>query len=123
MRYRIIRHPLVDRDIARIAAFLLEHTTLQSVSQKIAALDADVNGLGEHPHRGTRRDEILSGLRAIPSAGRGVIAFQVKEEIPCRADSFDHLGRCGLDEKNRGACGFDGMKLHPESIRRAGANR
>ena len=80
MRYRVIRHPLVDRDIARIAAFLLEHTTLRSVAEKIAALDADVNGLGEHPRRGTRRDEILSGLRAIPSAGRGVIAFQVKEE-------------------------------------------
>ena len=80
MRYRVIRHPLVDRDIARIAAFLLEHTTYRSAAEKIAALDADVNALGEHPHRGTRRDEILPGLRAIPAAGKGVIAFQVDEE-------------------------------------------
>ena len=80
MRAGVIRHPLVDRDIARIAAFLLEHTTFQSATEKIAALDSDVNALGEHPHRGTRRNEVLSGLRAIPSAGKGVIAFQINEE-------------------------------------------
>ena len=80
MRYRVIRHPLVDRDIARIAAFLLEHTTPGSVAGKIARLDSDASALGENPHRGTRRDEILPGLRAIPSAGKGVIAFDVDDE-------------------------------------------
>ena len=80
MRYRVIRHPLVDRDIARIAAFLLEITTPRSVADKIAALDSDVDSLGENPHRGTRRDEMSPGLRAIPSAGNGVIAFEVNEE-------------------------------------------
>ena len=39
-----------------------------------------VAALGENPYRGTRRDEISPGLRAIPSAGKGVIAFDVKEE-------------------------------------------
>ena len=77
---RVIRHPLVDRHIARIAAFFIEHSTFRSVAEKIAALDSDVNALGEHPHRGARRNEILSGLRAIPSAGKGVIAFQINEE-------------------------------------------
>ena len=32
------------------------------------------------PYRGTRRDGIAPGLRAIPSAGKAVIAFEVKEE-------------------------------------------
>ena len=80
MRYRVIRHPLVDRDIARIAAFLLEYTTPRSVGDKIARLDSDASALGENPHRGTRRDDILPGLRAIPSAGKGVIAFDIDEE-------------------------------------------
>ena len=79
MRYRVVRHPLVDRDIARIAAYLLEFTTPASVAGKIAALDRDVDALGDNPHRGSRRDEIFPGLRAIPSAGKGVIAFEINE--------------------------------------------
>lgn len=80
MRYRVLRHPLVDRDIARIAAYLLQFTTPASVADKIAVLDLDVDALGDNPHRGSRRDEIHSGLRAIPSAGNGVIAFEIDEE-------------------------------------------
>lgn len=80
MRYRVIRHPLVDRDIARIAAFLLKYTTPRSVADKIARLDSDVSALRQYPHRGTRRDDIAPGLRAIPSAGKGVIAFEIHEE-------------------------------------------
>ena len=79
MRYRVIRHPLVDRDIARIATFLLEYTTPRSVADKIARLDSDTSALGRNPHRGSRRDDILPGLRAIPGAGKGVIAFEVDE--------------------------------------------
>ena len=79
-RFRVVRHPLVDRDIVRIVAFLLEFTTPRSVARKIAARDAEADALGENPYRGTRRDEISPGLRAIPSAGKGVIAFDVKED-------------------------------------------
>lgn len=81
MRYRVIQHPLVNRDIARIAAHRLEFTTPRSVADNIAALDTDVDSLGENPHRGTRRDELSPGLRAIPSAGKGVIAFEISQEI------------------------------------------
>ncbi len=77
-RFRVVRHPLVDRDIARAAAFLLQQTTPRSVARKLAALDADVNALGENPCRGTERNEIATGLRAVPSAGKGVIAFEVR---------------------------------------------
>lgn len=78
-RFRVVRHPFVDRDVARIARFLVEHTTPDSVAAKMAILDADMTALGENPWRGTRRDEISPGLRAIPSAGKGVIAFEVRE--------------------------------------------
>ena len=98
-RFRVVRHPLVARDIARIASFLLEHTTPRSVADKIAVLDEDAGSLAENPYRGTRRDEITPGLRAIPSAGKGVIAFEVREEprtvriLSITWGGFDWLGR------------------------------
>ena len=79
-RFRVVRHPLVARDISRIASFLLEHTTPRSVAEKLSVLDEDASSLAENPYRGTRRDEIAPGLRAIPSAGKGVIAFEVRED-------------------------------------------
>ena len=98
-RFRVIRHPFVDRDIARIARFLLNYTTPRSVAGKMAALDTDVHALGENPYRGTRRDEISPGLRAVPSAGKGVIAFEIKEDtrtvriLSITWDGSDWLGR------------------------------
>ena len=79
-KFKVTRHRLVDRDVARIAGYLLRHTTPQSVARAIAALETDADALGRNPFRGTRRDEISHGLRAIPSAGKGVIAFEVREE-------------------------------------------
>ena len=70
----------MDRDIARIAAFLLELTTPRPVARKIAARDAEADALRENPYRGARRDELPPGLRAIPDAGKGVVAFDVKED-------------------------------------------
>ena len=98
-RFRVVRHPLVARDISRIASFLLEHTTPRSVAAKIATLDADVDALAENPWRGTRRDEISPGLRTIPSAGNGVIGFEVREDartvriLSITWGGFDWLGR------------------------------
>lgn len=98
-RFRLTRHRLVERDVARIAEYLLEHTTPQSVASTIAALESDADALGRNPYRGTRRDEISPGLRAIPSAGKGVIAFEVREEtrtvriLSITCGGFDWLGR------------------------------
>ena len=98
-RFRVVRHPLVARDISRIASFLLEHTPPRSVAEKIAQLDKDAASLAENPWRGTRRDEITPGLRAIPSAGKGVIAFEVREDtrtvriLSITWGGFDWLGR------------------------------
>ena len=78
-RWRIERHPLVLRDVRRIARCLLDHTSEARVRAKIGQLERDVTALGDNPHKGTRYDDILGGLRAIPSSDKGVIAFQVLE--------------------------------------------
>ena len=65
----------------------------------MAALDTDVHALGENPYRWnqTRRD--LPGLHAVPSAGKGVIAFEIKEDtrtvriLSITWDGSDWLGR------------------------------
>ncbi|MBL8380655.1 MAG: type II toxin-antitoxin system RelE/ParE family toxin [Burkholderiales bacterium] len=36
-------------------------------------------GLSSFPHRGTRRDDIRSGLRIVKYRGRAVIAFEVDD--------------------------------------------
>ena len=64
--------------VGNLSPTLLERYV--GAAEKIARLDSDASALGENPHRGTRRDEILPGLRAIPSAGQGVIAFDVDDE-------------------------------------------
>ena len=48
-QFRLTRHRLAERDIARIAAYLLEHTTPQSVTGTIAALESDAEALGRNP--------------------------------------------------------------------------
>ncbi len=78
--YRVIRHPLVDRDVERIALFLLDYTTLESVAAKLDSVEADISALAANPFRGTKRDEIHPGLRALPSAKNGVIAFEVNAQ-------------------------------------------
>ncbi len=78
--YRVIRHPLVDRDIERIALFLLDYTTLESVPAKLDSVEADISALAADPFRGTKRDEIHPGLRDLPSAKNGVIAFGVNAQ-------------------------------------------
>jgi plasmid stabilization system protein ParE len=43
-------------------------------------LRAAARSLAETPHLGSLRNEIVPGLRAIPAARRGVIAFTVDDE-------------------------------------------
>ena len=95
-RFRVLRHPLVARDISRIAGFLLEHATPRSVAEKIAVLDEGAGSLTENPYRGTRRDEIAPGLRAIPSAGKGGDRVRGPGGRPHGPNPVDNVGRIQL---------------------------
>ena len=78
--FRVDYHPLVKRDLDRIALFLLDYTTPDSVAAKLSKIRADMVAFKERPHRGTRYDDILPNLRAVPSSDKGVIAFTVDDE-------------------------------------------
>ena len=63
------------RDLARIADGLARHSGWEVAERKLDAIAAAIRTLARTPHRGTIRDEIAPGLRAIPAAGRGVVVF------------------------------------------------
>ena len=77
--YRIRFHPLVSRDLEAIARWIIEYAGSEVADRKLAEIDEAIAGLTRTPHRGSIRDEIAPGLRAIPAGRRAVIAFTVDD--------------------------------------------
>ena len=66
-------------DLARIAEGLARHSGWDVAERKLDAIAAAIRTLALTPHKGTVRDRVAPGLRAIPAAGRGVVAFTVDD--------------------------------------------
>lgn len=79
MSYRVRFHPKVARDLEGIARAMLPHAGAETTERILNILRDTARGLAETPHRGSTRDDILPGLRAIPAGRRGVICFTVDE--------------------------------------------
>jgi plasmid stabilization system protein ParE len=79
MPWRVRFHPLVRRDLTAIAALLADAAGQDAAARRLAEIEAAARSLADDPLRGTRRDEIAPGLRALPASRRGVIAFTVDE--------------------------------------------
>lgn len=70
-----------------------------AAERKLDAFADALRRLALTPGKGTIRDEIAPGLRAIPAAGRGVIAFVV-DEIRCEVRVLA-IGCAGSDRTGR----------------------
>ena len=79
MNYRIIRHPEVAADVMGIVDLLLYYADPDVAERKIEQIEETIQALSELPHIGSLRDDIHPGIRAIPTAGKGVIAFRVDD--------------------------------------------
>lgn len=79
MTYRVRFHPAVAGDLHGIALSLLSHAGRASTTRILLTLRDTARSLAHTPHRGSLRDEILPGLRAIPAGRRGVIVFTVDD--------------------------------------------
>lgn len=88
MRDRIRFHPAVSDDLRGIARSMLPHAGRAITSRIIAELRDAARSLQQTPHRGSLRHEILEGLRVIPAARRGVVAFTVDD---ASRDVFVHI--------------------------------
>ena len=80
MNYRIRFHPLVARDLAAIVRWILEYAGPDAAASKLAEIEAAIATLMDTPHKGSLRDEIAAGLRAIPAGRKAVIAFVVDDD-------------------------------------------
>jgi plasmid stabilization system protein ParE len=75
VNYRIRFHPLVARDLDAIARRILGYAGPEAAAQKLIEIEAAIATLKVTPHKGSLRDEIALGLRAIPAGRKAVIAF------------------------------------------------
>lgn len=79
MTFDIDRHPLVWKDIDDISFYVGEYAGFDIAEQKTYEIEQSIDRLREYPHIGTRRDEVLAGLRVIPSGDKAVICFTVDD--------------------------------------------
>jgi plasmid stabilization system protein ParE len=80
VNYRIRFHPLVVRDLDAIARWILDYAGPDAAARKLGEIEAAIATLKAMPHKGSLRDEIASGLRAIPAGQKAVIAFVVDDD-------------------------------------------
>ena len=79
MSYRIRFHPAVAGDLDAIARWIVEHAGPEAAERRLAEIEAVIASLRDTPHKGSIRDEIAPGLRAIPAGRRAVVAFVVDD--------------------------------------------
>jgi plasmid stabilization system protein ParE len=77
---RIRFHPLVARDLDAIARWILDYAAPDAAARKLVEIEAAIATLKDTPHKGSLRDEIAPGLRAIPAGRKAVIAFVVDDD-------------------------------------------
>ena len=79
MTYRIRYHPLVSRDLEAIARWIVDYAGSEAANRRLTEIEETIAALAPTPHKGTLRNEIAPGLRAIPAGKRAVIAFTVDD--------------------------------------------
>lgn len=80
MSYRIRFHPSVADDLEWIADWISDYAGSSAAIAKLAEIEDTILGLAETPHKGSVRDEIAAGLRAIPAGRKGVVVFKVDDD-------------------------------------------
>ena len=80
MTYRIRFHPLVARDLRVIVQWILDYAGPVAADRTLTEIERTITGLAQTPHMGSIRNEIASGLRAIPAGRKAVVAFTVDDK-------------------------------------------
>lgn len=80
MSYHIHFHPRIADDLDAIARWIIEFAGSDAAERRLAEIEATIAGLAALPHRGSLRDEIAPGLRAIPAGRKAVVAFTVDDD-------------------------------------------
>ena len=92
MTWRIRFHPLVERDLDTIARWIIDHPGAEVAQRKLAEIEQTITDLAHLPHRGSVRDDMAPGLRAIPAGRKGVVVFTVDDTTK---EAFIHAAMYG----------------------------
>jgi len=68
---------MAEADLVSLYEYIAAHAGLEIAGGYIERIEAACLGLAEFPERGTRRDDIMKGLRTIGFERRVTIAFTV----------------------------------------------
>lgn len=89
MRYRVERSLATNHDLAAIFDFLLNSyiefgdersDALERAAVRVEGIEAEMFALGDAPHQGTLRPELLPGLRSVTKQ-RAIFYFEVHEDL------------------------------------------
>ncbi|MCE8522813.1 type II toxin-antitoxin system RelE/ParE family toxin [Ruegeria pomeroyi] len=98
-RYRIRFHPKVQDDLVQITVLIAEYSGSLTAARILGEIERSVATLSATPHKGSLRDDIAPGIRAVPAGRRAVVAFTVDDaarEVRVIAITYggaDWLGR------------------------------
>lgn len=76
---RIVFSKRARRQLESLFTYLAPRAGPRSARGYVDRIIASCEGLSDHPHRGTRREDILPGLRIFGFERRVTIAFVVEE--------------------------------------------
>jgi toxin ParE1/3/4 len=88
MRYAVERAAATDRDLAAIFDFLIasyvefgddEDTAIERAANRIRGIERAMLALGDAPHQGTLRSDMLPGLRSV-TKNRAIFYFEVDDK-------------------------------------------
>lgn len=88
MKYAVERAHDTDRDLAAIFDFLIESyaafgedpdSAVESAATRLRRIETAMLSLGDAPHQGTLRPELLPGLRSV-TKNRAVFYFDVDDD-------------------------------------------
>jgi len=78
--YTVVFTPEAEEQLAAIYRYIAAKASPETAERYTSAIVSYCEGMQFTPHRGTRRDEIRSGLRITNYKKRSVIAFAVDAE-------------------------------------------
>ena len=81
MTYRIRFHPSVTDDLDWITEWISDYAGLSIAAAKIDEIEQTIRSLAMTPHKGSKRDELAPGLRAIPAGRKGIVVFSVDDDL------------------------------------------
>ena len=68
-------------DLDWIAEWIADYARMSGTVAKLDEIELAIRSLSLTPHKGSRRDEIAPGLRAIPARRKGIVVFVVEDDL------------------------------------------